>query len=235
MPFQEEILHLSTQANLELKKQDFDFKVWLKRPGVSELRGGRGGTLKVTIQNQVLVLHRYLRGGLIAKFLNDRYFWTGMAGSRPYQEMKVVDHAQQYQLPVAEMLGFYIKRQGLFYRAANINRFIENQGSVADYISVKPLDSESWKLLGQLIRRMHQAGINHADLNANNILVDQSGHFHFIDFDKARIETEGGEWCEKNLQRLLRSLNKIQAQCRSESQSFHFSPLDWGNLLKGYR
>jgi 3-deoxy-D-manno-octulosonic acid kinase len=66
---------------------------------------------------------------------------------------------------------------------------------------------------GAAIRRMHEAGIDHADLNMNNVLVDDSDAACIIDFDKAASYRELGLRRRiRNLRRLLRSLRKLSAK-----------------------
>jgi predicted Ser/Thr protein kinase len=80
-----------------------------------------------------------------------------------------------------------------------------------------------------MLRRFHDAGLDHADLNAHNILLDSRGDFWLIDFDKARLRAAGG-WREGNLQRLERSLRKLQGL----SPRFCWTQADWAELRAGY-
>ncbi len=66
---------------------------------------------------------------------------------------------------------------------------------------------------GAAIRRMHEAGIDHADLNMNNVLVDENDATCIIDFDKAVSHQKLGLRRRiRNLRRLLRSLRKLRAK-----------------------
>ena len=214
--------------------RDFDPEHWLVQPDSSVLCGGRGGSLKFILQQQPMVLHRYLRGGMVARFLHDQYLWLGKKHTRPCKEQQVVEHARAMDLPVPRMLAYRIQQRGLFYRAASINQFIENQGSLADYIGQQPLHGDAWAQLGGLIKKMHQAGIYHADLNANNILIDHAMGLHLIDFDKARLNPAGTDWRQDNLQRLRRSLDKIARYRAEQARPFHFVEADWQALLGAY-
>jgi 3-deoxy-D-manno-octulosonic acid kinase len=97
-----------------------------------------------------------------------------------------------------------------------------------------PLDPLAWKDLGLVIRRMHEAGIYHADLNANNILLDEHDHFHLIDFDKARRLPASSSRLKNNVRRLRRSLLKIARQQAQAQQAFHFSETDWACFIQSY-
>ena len=74
-----------------------------------------------------------------------------------------------------------------------------------------------WEDAGQLVARFHRAGVDHADLNAHNILFDAQGRGWMIDFDRAQLRIPATPWREGNLQRLQRSLRK-QRGTRSVEQ-----------------
>ena len=63
--------------------------------------------------------------------------------------------------------------------------------------------------VAQCISQMHHLNVNHADLNAFNILIDEQGKIYIIDFDKARLEKAQGQWCLDNINRLERHLQKV--------------------------
>ena len=213
---------------------DFDISHWQQDPHTIQLTGGRGASFKVIIQNQPLVLRHYLRGGMVAALLKDQYLWRGISNSRPFREQWVIKHALQHHLPVPEVVAFMLRKKGLYYRAAIISRFIPNQGTLAGWLYEHPLDNHGWQQIGGIIRCMHDAGIEHVDLNANNILIDKEMRFHLIDFDKATIKNRQGSWTSSNLSRLLRSLHKIQKQREMSGLTFHFNQQHWQALLQGY-
>ena len=86
-----------------------------------------------------------------------------------------------------------------------------------------------WIKLGACIRRFHEQGVYHADLNANNILINSQSRIYLIDFDRGAIRPKGA-WTQQNLQRLKRSLLKI----KGASPGFHFKDEDWDYLQLGY-
>ncbi len=171
----------------------------------------------------------------MAGLLGDRYLWLGLSQTRPWKEWFVLRHVVGRGLPTPPPIGFFVERSGLFYRAALLSRFQPNLGTLAGVIEQGGLDAGDWWELGALIRRYHQAGVCHADLNANNILLGEDGDFHLIDFDKAELSPMRKNWREANLKRLKRSLCKISLQRQQEGRSFHFNEADWQALLAGYR
>lgn len=65
-----------------------------------------------------------------------------------------------------------------------------------------------WEQTGRLIAKFHREGLDHADLNATNILFDEGGKGWLIDFDRGRMHIPETAWRTRNLARLQRSLHK---------------------------
>ncbi len=59
-----------------------------------------------------------------------------------------------------------------------------------------------------MLADFHRAGLDHADLNAHNILFDAQGRGWMIDLDQSQLRIPATRWRNANLQRLLRSLRK---------------------------
>jgi 3-deoxy-D-manno-octulosonic acid kinase len=216
-------------------EQDFDPNYWHEHGRGHAIDGGRGGSSRMTIDGQDFILRRYLRGGLVQHVVSDRYLWTGLTATRPAREQQVIEHALHSGLPVPAVAAWLVIRRGFSYQAAIISRFIPHQATLAGMLAQQALATDIWEVLGGLIRRMHDEGIDHADLNANNILIDKAGDFYLIDFDRARLRLAGGRWRQGNLDRLLRSLRKIANQHKLSGRVFHFSDDDWQSLLAAYR
>lgn len=234
MPKSRLIIQHCQQNPHQFQTKEFDFDHWQSLQA-KPLAGGRGASQKIEIAHQSLVLRQYRRGGLMARLSRDLYLWTGLYRSRPWREQRVMQHALEQGLPVAECMAFKIEKYRLFYRAAIITRFIPHQGTLASCLFDDELETAQWQRLGQLIRTMHQAGINHADLNANNILLNKDQKFYLIDFDKARIMSNQGSWTDNNTKRLLRSLHKIKRQRSEQELAFHFETRHWEAFQSGYR
>ena len=49
----------------------------------------------------------------------------------------------------------------------------------------RPGDTAPWEAAGRLIARFHRAGLDHADLNAHNLLFDDAGNGWMIDLDRS--------------------------------------------------
>ena len=50
-----------------------------------------------------------------------------------------------------------------------------------------PGQDAPWEATGRLVARFHRAGLDHADLNAHNILFDGAGQGWMIDFDRGAL------------------------------------------------
>ncbi len=87
-----------------------------------------------------------------------------------------------------------------------------------------------WRAVGAAVARLHRHGVDHADLNAHNILLDAAGTVSVIDFDRGQLRAPGA-WTSRNLARLKHSLQKIAAAMPPD----RFTPASWAELLAGYQ
>lgn len=169
--------------------------------------GGRGAAWFVRAGHADAVLRHYCRGGLAAKLSRDRYAWLGEARVRSLAEFRLLSELRAENLPVpAPLLAGYWRR-GLSYRAAILVERIPSVRPLADWLDPTAGPSP-WAAVGAMLARFHRAGLDHADLNAHNVLVDADGKPWLIDFDRCRRRT-GSHWRQANLQRLERSLAKL--------------------------
>ena len=114
-------------------------------------------------------------------------------------------------LPVPRPIAAFYMREGLRYKAAILMERLEGVRSLADRALVAGRGAP-WEETGRLIARFHRAGLDHADLNAHNILFDANGHGWLIDFDRGVLRIPATRWRERNLKRLLRSLIKLRGE-----------------------
>lgn len=170
---------------------------------------GRGSALLLETPFAPAVLRRYLRGGQAARISKDRYFFTGYDRSRPLAEFIMLADLSAAGLPVPEPLAAICRRSGLFYTAWLMTRRIMGVEPLADLLATRGGDSDLWQKTGACIRRFHDHGVVHADLNARNILVGAGNEVFLIDFDRARIKTGDVRAFGANLKRLRRSLEKL--------------------------
>ncbi len=169
---------------------------------------GRGNTLFLDTPFGPAVLRQYLRGGAAARMSQKLYLFTGYTRSRPVVEAHITVRLSALGLPVPEVLGGMCQREGLFYSAALLTQRIPDVIPLADLLVSCESNDALWLDTGRCIRRFHNAGVYHADLNARNILVDSRKKVWVIDLDRARFLAPNSSQLENNLQRLLRSLRK---------------------------
>jgi len=214
----------------KLELQHFDPAYWGEQSSTSAVFGGRGGSIKININGQRAILRRYLRGGMAARLSTDRYLWPGKTRTRPWREWAILKLAKKAGMPVPRPLGACVWRSGLLYRAAIITAWIENSETLAQRLLHRPLQKESWYVLGLLLRQFQEHGFRHADLNANNLMINHREKFFIIDFDKAVEMKSLQNWQWIPLRRLQRSLEKIDRQ-----NNLHYRASDWQALIDGYQ
>jgi 3-deoxy-D-manno-octulosonic acid kinase len=160
----------------------------------------------------------------------DRYLWPGLKRTRPWRELAVLAHLAAAGLAVPMPVGARVSRSrsGLIYRGDLITGYLADAPTVSSLLGAGALLPAHWQRMGTAIAQFHRAGVDHADLNAHNILIDASDRVHLIDFDRARLRRPG-RWRERNLARLRRSLDKLAA-----GGSGRFAEADWQRLLAAY-
>jgi 3-deoxy-D-manno-octulosonic acid kinase len=213
-----------------LRKPDpgmFTRDYWRSRGLLEEFAGGRGAVSLLHAEEGDWVLRHYRRGGFAARVSNDRYLWTGANATRSFREWRLLSDLLQRGLPVPAPIAAYFERRGATYRADIITARLPSSRTLAQVIEAESLGVLEWRRIGQTIARFHAAGVHHADLNANNIML-AGGEIYLLDFDRGRIRARG-RWEADVVARLKRSLDKVKAQ----KPHAHFTQDDWSSLLAG--
>lgn len=191
-----------------LHEHVFTPSYWRVRDALGGPLGGRGAAWRIQSGQLDWVLRFYLRGGLPGKLILDSYLYTGMERTRPWREWRLLEWMWTQQLPVPRPVAARVLRTGLTYRGALITETVPGE-SLAARLDGNTMTEAGWRAIGKCVRRFHDAGVWHADLNANNILVSGDAEVHLIDFDRARLRAQDTAWREGNLARLRRSLGKL--------------------------
>ena len=209
--------------------QMFEPQYWASRDALSQVVGGRGTVHFLRSEGgEHWVLRHYRRGGLAAALSNDSYLWLGADRTRSLREWRLLAELQRRGLPVpAPVAACYVRSQ-LGYRADLITLAVPESRTLADAITGAQLAESDWRAIGSTIARFHAQGVQHADLNAHNVLLGAGGAVYLLDFDRGRLRSRGS-WEQAVLQRLARSLEKVQGQ----RTNVHFSDREWGWLLAG--
>lgn len=185
-------------------------------------------------EDQGIVVREYRHGGLLRKVLKDRFFIP----HRALKELFVLVTGVFRGLNVPEPVGASQSYGPLvLYKARIVTKEIPDGRNLPDFLKDVKATSEKRELVlkksGEAIRKIHDAGIYHRDLNMNNLfVVDDGGTIYVLDFDRAKISNKVGlKKREKNLGRLLRSARKLERYGRS---GFSFSEEDFELILRGY-
>lgn len=185
----------------------FDPGYWQRRGRLLGSGSGRGAVWFVQADTAIWVLRHYRRGGLVGRVASDRYIHTGLKRSRPWREFALLERLADMNLPVPPPVAARIVRDGFWNRGDLITEKVPGR-PLSHIIGDRPLETAEWEAVGRVIRRFHDAGVWHADLNAHNILLDHPVEIWVIDFDRGRIRPGTG-WRAGNLDRLERSFAKL--------------------------
>lgn len=207
----------------------FEPSYWRDKGAIVGEAAGRGTTLFIRSGSLQMALRHYRRGGLMSSNSSDLYFFNGDARTRPIQEWSLNDQLRQLGLPVPAPIAARYVRHGLMYRADLITERVDGAESLDFQLRAGPVPISRWIAIGRCIRRFHDAGLCHADLNARNILRRIDGAVFVIDLDRGRFRRPG-MWRDANLVRLRRSLIKIDDTLPER----RFTETDWHSLLAGY-
>lgn len=175
-------------------------------------RGGRGAVWFVAAPFADAVLRHYRRGGLAARLARDSYFWSGSENTRSFAEFRLLLQLRERSLPVPRpLLAGYRRRRPLHYSADLLMGQIKQARSLAEEMRAGAIESAVLAALGATLARFHQIGVDHADLNAHNLLFDRDGQWWVIDFDRGRLRQPDSRWPQQRLLRLQRSMRKLLA------------------------
>jgi 3-deoxy-D-manno-octulosonic acid kinase len=207
----------------------FEPEYWRARGAALAARGGRGTVTFVRgADGESWVLRHYRRGGAVARLSSDAYLWTGAHRTRSFAEWRLLRRLLALNLPVPRPIAARYVRHGLTYRADLITAELPTRRTLAAALADAPLPPSAWHAVGRCIRRLHEHGVHHADLNAHNLLLGDDGTVYVLDFDRGRVR-ERGAWERRVLARLRRSLRKVTAGQPDD----RFGDEEWTQLLGG--
>ncbi len=175
------------------------------------LTGGRDNIFLFEIDKNFLIsLKLYSHGGIFKYLFPEYLFFT----NRFLNEFHLYRDILKNELPIPEYLGgFWRKEMGL-YKCGVITRYISDTITLENFLNdVLTSIEDKYNILikcGKAIKKMHDLGIFHYDLQIRNILVHkQSKSIYLIDFDKAKRMSPLNLFCRSlNLMRLKRSFIK---------------------------
>ncbi|MFN3018092.1 3-deoxy-D-manno-octulosonic acid kinase [Vibrio coralliilyticus] len=202
-------------------KQVFDAEFWQNAGKVIGSAQGRGTTWFVQTETIEAALRHYRRGGLFGKLVEDSYLFSSWEKTRSYQEFQLLNTLIEAGVNVPRPIAARAVKSGLTYKADLLSEKIPNARDLVSILMESPLPAEMYQKIGLEIRKMHDAQVNHTDLNIHNILIDEQDKVWVIDFDKC-FQQSGNAWKQSNLDRLKRSFEKEvgKSRIRSGNQEF---------------
>lgn len=207
----------------------FEPRYWISRGSVVGSSPGRGATLQFEEGGRRFVLRHYRRGGMVSGVLADRFVWAGESRTRPLRELQLNLRLHAAGLPVPLPVAARYERDGRTYRADFITELLPATESLAARLARSDLGLPAWAAIGRCIRRFHDHGLCHADLNAHNILLRGESEVFLVDFDRCARRAPG-LWSDANLARLRRSLDKLE----DGRPQRRFDDAQWHCLLAAY-
>ena len=223
-------------CTFEQSTEFFQAEFWQKQKRVIGSAKGRGITYFLQTEDWFGVncaLRHYYRGGLWGKLNKDRYRFSALETTRSFAEFHLLQRLYEAGLPVPKPIAARIQKGklGICYQADILTEKIENAQDLTALLQTQTLPKETWMQIGRLIRKLHDLQICHTDLNAHNILLQQTEQEQkcwLLDFDKCG-EKSGDFWKVQNLNRLKRSFEKEVGR-----MNIQFTEQNWADLTAAY-
>lgn len=191
----------------ESPEQCCDPDFWQQQNKVIGSAQGRGTTWFVALNKMDAALRHYRRGGLFGKIVKDHYIFTGWEKTRSYQEFQLLNTLIEAGVSVPKPIAARSIKRTFCYQADLLSQKIPNARDLVSILQEQSLSQEIYQKIGNEIRKMHAAQVNHTDLNIHNILIDDKDKVWIIDFDKC-YQQKGNDWKQSNWDRLQRSFHK---------------------------
>jgi 3-deoxy-D-manno-octulosonic acid kinase len=185
--------------------------------------GGRGEAWRIPAPAPTVdasgfwVVRHFERGGSVMRpLLGDRYLRLGPP--RSFAELRASEAARARGVRTPRALAAAVYPAGPFRRADLITEWLPDSVDLWTVLYGAPseLDPAGRRTMlgkaGALVRELALAGVEHADLNATNVLVrgGAAGDLWVIDLDRARLHPEAVASAGVHmLARLERSLAKL--------------------------
>ncbi|MDD9180612.1 MULTISPECIES: 3-deoxy-D-manno-octulosonic acid kinase [Aliivibrio] len=206
-------------------EQCCDPEFWQQQNKIIGSAQGRGTTWFVALDKMDAALRHYRRGGLFGKLIKDHYIFTGWEKTRSYQEFQLLNTLIKAGVNVPKPIAARATKRTFCYQADLLSQKIPNARDLVAILQEKPLSKEMYQKIGNEIRKMHAAQVNHTDLNIHNILIDDNDKVWIIDFDKC-YQQKGDDWKQGNWDRLKRSFVKEVSK-----KNIYWANKEWAHLF----
>ena len=182
------------------------------QPGRREFTG-RGATFGVALAGRPVVVRHARHGGLLAPLLGDR-FW---GRPRFHREAALSRTLAERRVRTPAVLAGVCYRAGPFHRADVVTAAVDGVDLVELFYGATPPSGAARAAvlgaIGVVVRRLHDAGFVHPDLQLRNVLVRGAAHAEpeawLLDVDTCRpMRHSGDAERARNLDRWYRSWAK---------------------------
>lgn len=168
-------------------------------PSSSTSKGVRGATTVVSINGADYAVKEYFRGGLIS-FLQNRH----LSRDQLKNETEIIDYLRQRGFNVPEVAASITVKGFPWSKYILITKQIRG---VRHLTHADIADSKTLRKLCLSIKRLHEVGVYHGDLNLTNILYGGGG-FYLLDFASSRFSFSVNDH-RRDIFRFIRSIEKI--------------------------
>jgi Lipopolysaccharide kinase (Kdo/WaaP) family len=177
-----------------------------------EAGSGRGVTARFTLAGKAVVGKRALRGGLFGPLLGGLY----LGSRRVLDQVRTSERLRSAGVATPEIVAAGSERVlGPLRAHAIVSHELagaRNLLELAEDAPSPPLRRQLLAACAALVRRMHDAGFLHADLNVGNLVLERGGAtpvLNVVDLDHGRfLNSVSPRRRFRNLARLLRSYEK---------------------------
>jgi len=156
------------------------------------------------------VVRALTRGGALGRVVRR----TSLDPQRAMAELRVSAQAAARGAQVLEVLAAVTRRRGWGYEHGLVTREVTGARDLLTVLRTEDGRPRRRALAaaGRAIRRLHDAGVDHVDLNVKNVLLRRDGEALVIDLDRCHIGRGPAPEAVRvrNLLRLLRSWTKVR-------------------------
>lgn len=198
------------ELKLTLQSAGFFHPQQVENLGTVSSLSGRGNLRRLEWSSGSALLRQYRHGGLL-RFLTGSRFCDG---ERPLRELSLTAQIFQSGIPTPPPLAAATFGSFPFYRLFYLSQEIQGQDLLSFLQKEKDflLRQRVLERAGQLIRRLHDFGVFHADLHPKNLFVENgTQRVLILDLDRSQKFSELSQAQRlKNLTRLYRYGKRIE-------------------------
>jgi tRNA A-37 threonylcarbamoyl transferase component Bud32 len=209
----DEVLIVSDVQRESVVAAGFDrLETWRRHLDRGEVRSGRGSTARVSLESGAqLRIKQLRRGGLLEALWRDRFAGSG----RLIDNLRVPLIARSRGISTPEPVALMLAQgpPGLFRGWIAFEELVGAINLTAAITAGPTPTPEERQAVMSLVRRMHDSGVEHRDLNLGNLMMrrtDRPTQVFVIDLDRARVSATPLAFAKRQqaLRRLERSFVK---------------------------